>query len=444
MNRPKNDYYKAIEPPVFRRRHKQITDWEQLEEKMRGALDFNALSDDQKVVFEKVMKWYDDPQRILTLGGYAGTGKSTLISIIARELENAGTNQFKIAFCAYTGKAANVLRQKLYDAGIRASVHGLHHYAGTIHSLIYKPVTSATGAVLSWSKKEPEELEEYSLIVIDEASMVDEEMLRDLQGYGIPILAVGDHGQLPPVKGQGSLMLDPELRLERIHRQAEDNPIIRLSQYIRENGNLPKEWVNTKNVRFCTFDELFDYLEPLYANEDTGDIAILTYTNRARQQMNYQARCMRNQKHMEPTPQRDDQFICLKNIQGVLFNGMRGVIETEPEPHQKHWYKGRFFFPDDDLEVEGCVLAHQIGREKTFSDFIEIEELTNRSFSSWSKAGMLFDYGYALTVHKSQGSQFKHVFLLYERPGHLTGEDFRRWLYTAATRSRETLTIVVG
>lgn len=437
--------FDPIEPPMFKRRRKQITDWETLEEEMRGGLDFNALSDDQKEVFEAVMKWYGPDAGLLTLGGYAGTGKSTLVSILAKELELAGAGgAFRIAFCAYTGKAANVLRQKLRMAGIDANIMGFPHYAGTIHSLIYKPLTGPSGAVVDWELRSEEEIGEYGLIVIDEASMVDEKMLEDLRGYGVPILAVGDHGQLPPIKGQSNLMMEPDLRLEKIHRQAEGNPIIQLSKYIRETGGLPDGWQNTEHVRFCTFDELFDILEPLYETENVNDIAILTYKNATRKNMNYQARCMRNRRHMDDKPIVGDQFICLRNVKGTLFNGMRGLLETEPKLHQSYWYNGQFFFPDDELEVSGGILIPQIGRDQTFKEFDEINAITNTYWTKWGHFGMLFDYGYALTVHKSQGSQFKHVFLVYERPYMIEPDDFRRWLYTAATRARETLTIVVG
>lgn len=98
-----NDYYYGKEElggvtqPIFKRRRKPITDWETLEEEMRGVLDYNALSEDQREVFERVMKWYESRGELLTLGGYAGTGKSTLVSIIARELETAPSS----VTCAY-------------------------------------------------------------------------------------------------------------------------------------------------------------------------------------------------------------------------------------------------------------------------------------------------------------------------------------------------------
>lgn len=442
------NHYVKIDPPIITRQKKLITDWEELEDVMRGGLDFNALSDDQQSVFEKVMTWFEHHEAreryLLKLGGYAGTGKSTIISILARELENSSREAFRIAFCAYTGKASNVLGQKLRQAGIVTSPLGDPHFCGTIHSLIYKPEQDENGRVLDWIQKGEDELDMYSLIIVDEASMVDEEMLKHLKSYGIPILAVGDHGQLPPVKGLSALMVDPDLRLEKIHRQAEGSPIIQLSKTIRETGRLPDDWVNNESVRFCTFNELFGILEPLYATEDINDIAILTYKNVTRNLMNYQARCMRNRKHMGPEPVKGDQFICLRNVMGTLFNGMRGTLEDDPSVYEDHWYKGQFFFPDDALSVKGSFLRHQIGRDKTFSSFDEINNLTGAGMNSWSKMGMLLDYGYALTVHKSQGSQFKHVFLMYERGGYQTLDEFQRWAYTACTRARETLTIVVG
>jgi len=117
--------FEPIEPPIVTPRAKPITDWQELEDVMRGGLNFNALSEDQVKVFDHVIKWYEGSigsSDLLTLGGFAGTGKSTLTSIIAKELENAGEKDFSIAFCAFTGKAANGLRQKLRKAGVDCSL----------------------------------------------------------------------------------------------------------------------------------------------------------------------------------------------------------------------------------------------------------------------------------------------------------------------------------
>ncbi len=224
-------------------------------------------------------------------------------------------------------------------------------------------------------------------------------------------------------------MESPTLRLDRIHRQAVGNPIIALSQHIRDHGDLPEHWTNTPNVQFLRFDEMQSILENLYATE--------------KQSMNYQGRCMKHRKDMPITPVDGDQLVCLRNIKGTLFNGMRGVLEGNVR-ELGAWYTGKLYFPDDDLEVEGDFLKAQLGREKTFSSFDELRNQANLEIYSWAKLGMLFDYGNAMTVHKSQGSQFKHVFLVYERPGFATSDDFRRWLYTAVTRARQHVYVVVG
>src|SRR5208282_6828508 len=103
------------------------------------------------------------------------------------------------------------------------------------------------------------------LIIVDEASMVADDMVRDLQSFHVPILAVGDHGQLPPVGGVGSLMKNPMLRLEQIHRQAEGNPIIALSKMIREQGRIPDELPGDA-VRFGKLRFVENLLEERYTD----------------------------------------------------------------------------------------------------------------------------------------------------------------------------------
>lgn len=432
----------------YRARELDPEDWEAFERKLAGSPSVSSLSDDQARVFDKVMAWWNgrSENQVLTLGGFAGTGKSTLVPIIAKEVRGLSrpathsTRLKRIAYCAYTGKAANVLRQKLREAGINASSTSENDFSGTIHSLLYFPVLNKDGEVVYWSSKN--ELN-YDLIVVDEASMVDDKVLGDLAKYDIPILAVGDHGQLPPVKSESSLMQNPDLRLEKIHRQAEDNPIIQFSKYVRERGELPDRWDNSKHVKFIKMSELQDTLEPLYETEDAADIAVLTYTNKLRKHMNYMSRCMKNKREMSLVPVVGDQVICLRNLKSTVFNGMRGKLE-EVTALDKNFYRGTVFFPDDSLEAKGIFLKSQLGREKTYSDFKEIEDDTGLKMMSWSSTGMLLDYGDALTVHKSQGSQFKHVFLVYERPRFAKSDEFGRWLYTGVTRASEYLYIVEG
>ena len=158
--------------------------------------------------------------QVFRLFGYAGAGKTTLARHFA---EHVGG---EVAFAAFTGKAAHVMRAKGCVG------------ATTIHSLIYRPDTDDDGAEApSFTLRRDAPASKADLIVIDECSMVDEELGRDLLSFGAPVLVLGDPAQLPPVKGGGFFTdADPDFMLTEIHRQAADNPIIRLSMNIREGG----------------------------------------------------------------------------------------------------------------------------------------------------------------------------------------------------------------
>ncbi|MDB5543349.1 MAG: hypothetical protein JWO64_498, partial [Hyphomicrobiales bacterium] len=160
--------------------------------------------------------------QIFRLFGYAGTGKTTLARHIAEAIDG------DVVFAAYTGKAALVLRSKgCADAR-------------TIHSLIYRPQDSES-EVPSFVLNEQSPANTASLIIIDECSMVDEDLGRDLLSFGRPILVLGDPAQLPPVKGGGFFTeAEPDFMLTEVHRQAADNPIVRMSMIVREGGRLDR------------------------------------------------------------------------------------------------------------------------------------------------------------------------------------------------------------
>lgn len=418
----------AAVPPMFRRR--AVT----LPSVKTTAASAVVLSEDQERAYDGIVRWRASGRPLLTMSGLAGSGKSTLVAKLASDL--FGT---QVAFCAYTGKASNVLMQKLRAADALSPFHSV----GTIHSLIYDPdIDERTGVVLGW-KRRPALGQQ--LIVIDEASMVNDEMLNDLRAYNVPILAVGDHGQLPPVKGEGSLMRSPEICLEKIHRQAEGSPIIRLAHSVRTNGSFPRGFDGGDHVRLINIGEMKERLKSL----DGEDVAILTYTNRARRFFNNTVRELRHGR-VYTRPVFGDKVMCLRNTERVMFNGMIGTIEAISEQPVENdlWWDCSIVFPDDDLEVMGSVLKAQFGRAKdgtngTFASWAEIKQETGLSVWDWSQAGMLFDYGYALTVHRAQGSSFKHVFLFYEQQNKMTPDEWSRWLYTGVTRASTYLYIVV-
>src|ERR1700704_3898810 len=157
---------------------------------------------------------------IFRLFGYAGTGKTTLSKHIAEGVDG------KVLFAAFTGKAACVMRSK-----------GCHS-ASTIHSLIYK--ARETGEEMpSFELWDDAPASKAKLIIIDECSMVDAELARDLQSFDVPLLVLGDPAQLPPIQGGGFFTdCEPDAMLTEVHRQAQDDPIVRMSMDVREGREL--------------------------------------------------------------------------------------------------------------------------------------------------------------------------------------------------------------
>ena len=390
------------------------------------------LSSDQAQVYEKILSWRQRRDSFMTFGGYAGTGKTTVIAELSKEL--SGT----VAFVTYTGKASGVLTKKLRQAGSRYS-------CSTIHSLIYEPVEDpTTGRVIRWERKPKIEAD---IIVIDEASMVNDEMLLDLKSYRVPILAVGDHGQLPPIQGKGVLMGQLDAKLEQIHRQAEGSPIIRLSRDVREQGHIPSDLDTDEFVQVLDQQAAMEKLQDLYAAGET-DIGIITYTNRSRQFYNGIARQLWLKEEPPPHPVVGDRMVCLRNTEHIMFNGMIGTI-TEPALDNNYWWNTSVTFEDERFSVRGELLKTQLGRDRTYGSWTEISidlhELKKPPLDvrRWQDVGLLFDYGYALTCHKFQGSQAKHVFLLHEQSNMMSHDEWRRWLYTGITRATQHLYVMV-
>jgi exodeoxyribonuclease-5 len=394
----------------------------------------DELSEDQLEAYKEMVTWVTNPGPLLRFGGYAGTGKSTLLALLAYSHPHK-----RIAFCAYTGKAAGVLRQKIYMGASHV------HEVSTIHSLIYRPIVDGkTGQVVHWGRRDS--LDDYDLIVVDEASMVDEGLYQDLSAYGIPILATGDHGQLPPVMGNFNLMEDPDLRLERIHRQAEGNPILQLSAHIRKYGDLPDGLITEENIQYIGRSNMPDLLRNIYTTPDvrSEDAAVLCYMNKTRQEINTTARQLRFPDHPLDAPLVGDQLICLRNAKDTVFNGMRGTLTGITKySRDTHCYRASVSFPDDEIEFDGPVSAHQFGQLATFKSFEELAPFNMTGLTDWDDVGLLMDYGYALTVHKAQGSAFECVVLVYERPRGASDDDFKRWLYTGVTRCADMLFIVL-
>ncbi len=385
-----------------------------------------TLSQDQRVALNKLWQWlkYDSKtEGYITLGGYAGTGKTTSLAVFRKYLR-AVLPDWQVAFISFTGKATRVLKSALRQ---QQAIYQ-DDFVGTIHSLIYSPVINERQEIISWDRKNQLD---YQLIIIDEGSMVDYQIWQDLKRYEIPIIAAGDHGQLPPIQGSFNLMAAPQLKLEQIHRQAKDNPIINLSMMAREKGEIPvanyAPGVKKLSREDFASQELVEQMIRMHPEQSL----ILCGYNKTRIKLNAFARELLGFEMPEPRPQ--DRVICLRNNhEKDVYNGMLGTVISLTKEDKK-WYFAEIALDEEPEPYRGLILAEQFNAERA-------KNFTSERADTLQ--GELFDFGYALTVHKAQGSQAKKVIVFEERFKQMDDEMWRRWLYTAVTRAEQELYII--
>jgi exodeoxyribonuclease-5 len=371
------------------------------------------LSPQQDAALLAVSRWLKSPRPpVFRLFGYAGTGKTTLARKIA---DDAGG---EVLFAAFTGKAAQVMRNK----GCRN--------ARTIHSLIYRPrgekPEKETGELQpAFALNRTSEVRKAKLVIIDECSMVDEKLGRDLLSFGTPILVLGDPGQLPPVKsGEGGggyfTEREPDVMLTEIHRQARENPIVQLAQTVREGGK--PAYGRYGDSRVIGRDDI-EAEDVLAADQ------VLVGMNRTRSLYNRRIRALKGFDGVLPAS--GDKLVCLRNSteKGLLNGGLWRVssVGTRAGPAINMLVKS------EDEGPHGASAKIRV-LKAMFEDGPEAVTFDRRRHSDE------FDYGYALTVHKAQGSQWDKLVLFDESYAFRDTRD--RWLYTAITRAAEAVTIV--
>jgi exodeoxyribonuclease-5 len=340
--------------------------------------------------------------QVFRLFGYAGTGKTTLAKHIAENVDG------KVLFAAFTGKAASVMRHKGCVG------------ASTIHSLIYRARESGEETP-SFDLWHDSPAADASLIIIDECSMVDAELGRDLLSFGAPVLVLGDPAQLPPIQGGGFFTDEaPDAMLTEVHRQARNDPIVRLSMEVRAGQRLaPGQDGLTDVVRRADFD-------PGRALEADQMLVGRNATRRA-----YNARLRERRGIAESLPVADDKLVCLRNNRRKgLFNG--GLWLVKERRARKTGILSMRLRPDE--ETGGRIVKVSV-RPECFTGGIEELEWPQR------KRYDEFDFGYVLTVHKAQGSQWDDVVLFDE--SFAFPDSRERWLYTGITRAVRRLTVVV-
>ncbi|RTL82202.1 MAG: ATP-binding protein [Hyphomicrobiales bacterium] len=359
---------------------------------------------EQDNALSAVARWLATPRgpQVFRLFGYAGTGKSTLALHLAEHVEG------DVAFAAFTGKAALVMRSK----GCKD--------ARTIHSLIYRATDSETEEP-SFVLNDDSDAAHAKLIVIDECSMVDEELGRDLLSFGKKVLVLGDPAQLPPVKGGGFFTeAEPDVMLTHVHRQASDNPIIRLSMTIREGGAL---------TRGAYGDTRIVGREGLDPTLVTGADQVLVGLNRTRRAYNGRLRELRG--FTGAFPHSGEKLVCLRNNRKKgLLNGALFTVKSAGALRRG---KIRMLVTPEEGE------AGKFQRVSIIPQFFEGGE--GEIPYALRKDSDEFDFGYALTVHKAQGSQWDDVTLFDE--SFAFREHRARWLYTGVTRAAKKLTLVM-
>ena len=372
------------------------------------------FSPQQDAALKAVSDWLKagHPQ-IFRLFGYAGTGKTTLARHFAEHVDG------DVQFAAFTGKAAQVLRAR-----------GASN-ARTIHSLIYRPrgeetvedeATGKTSIAPTFSLNRQSPVAKAALIIVDECSMVDEALGRDLMSFGTPILVLGDPGQLPPISGGGFFTdHEPDILLTEIHRQARDNPIIQLALDVREGRELMYGDYGTAQVISKA-----DVTSELVLDADQ----VLVGINRTRRRYNMRLRELKG--FGEVYPQSGDKLVCLRNdpAKGLLNGSLWTVMSAAKETTKPGI--NLLVVPEEEDASRGIAKIKLLKAQFSDPD-TEIPWQTKKRYDD-------FDYGYALTVHKAQGSQWNNVVLFDES---FAFRDTReRWLYTAVTRAAERLTVV--
>lgn len=354
--------------------------------KKTSSQDF-TLSQEQNKAVQHLLSHVRD-RKVQTLGGYAGTGKTSIVKHLTRRL-------FGWAVIAYTGKASGVLRRKGVDAS-------------TIHSLIYainKPgMEDYVEGEPEWRLKKPWEIG-VDGIIIDEASMVSKQIYNDLLTFDLPIIAIGDHGQLEPISGDKfNLMQFPDITLETIHRNA--GPISYFAEFLRNSGD-PKDW---------------DYTEEEIQSVKWGEGSSLPFEcdqiicslNTTRVGLNKAFRQVLGYPPERPIPG-DRCMILQNNREKGVFNGQQGIIVNIDG------YNRMTF------ESNGCRYWLRF-RPEVFNQ--------EKPTLEWDKYSIPLDYCYAATAWKCQGSEWDSVAVLDER---VNWCEYKRWAYTCASRARNKL-----
>lgn len=388
------------------------------------------LTEGQKQGLATALERYKYGEPYTVICGYAGTGKSTLVKFI---IEALGIDENDVVYTAFTGKATQVLQRKG------------NKNCKTLHKLLFKHYMQDDG---TYVRSRVPYLEE-KLVVVDECSMAPKELVEILLSHHVYTLFLGDNSQLPPVSpDQDNHLLDhPHIMLTEIMRQEAESEIIQLSMKIRQCQPLTE--FHGKEVQVI-------HKSDLTTGMMTWADQILVAKNETRNTVNKKMRQLLG--HTGELPERGDKVICLHNYwnkvaenDNVLINGTIGYLDRviPAKVFIPPKFGGGTFsiikanFTSDCGDDFGKLPMDKrliLEGEKTLSNEMTFKLMKNKKTKD--KVPLEFTYGYAITCHKSQGSEWDNVLVLEENFPFDTIEH-SRWLYTAVTRAAKKLVIVM-
>jgi exodeoxyribonuclease-5 len=403
-------------------------------------MDDIVLSPDQETACTKLIEALIRGERVLVLTGSAGTGKTTLVRVLIERIRELGWNA---QYAASTGKAAVRLSQTV---GLPAT---------TVHAALYGSVRETLeGQPVFLDPKPP--CTGKTVLVVDEASMIDEALdleIRSQMPRDSVLLYVGDRNQLPPVVGNfGPNFAEPTAILTEIHRRALDNPITQISCTILAGGKLPMDPIGDTYCRSQA--SLAAVASFVTEQQEAGkDLVVLCWTNDVRQRMNRLIRRNLGYDKEGPVTVNDRLLVLYNNRKLGRMNGevarVKEVLPFEDSPWMKRTIQSGV--PATEQEMAGlCVRLEPdtqafihpglIGAPlQEFRDFTRKGGLRLTDVHSW----LHVDYGQAITVHRSQGSEWATVVFLIDRSTRLMAkknpDQARQLVYTGITRAKERL-----
>lgn len=382
----------------------------------------------QQNAIDETIQWYKTKNKqIWEISGIAGSGKTTIVYHIIKEL---GLQHDEVLFMAYVGKATLALSLK-------------GNYAQTIHSTIYDivetPIRDELGQFIMSNGKlvtRPEFVKKDSLpkniklIVLDEGRMVGKHIAEDLVSYGIPMIVLGDHHQLDPPFGEPYFLDNPDVVLTEPMRQALDDPIFMLANKATK-GEFIKRGKYGDN---CFVIDKSMVSDKMLTKSDI----IICGRNKTRDTINRYIRYDVLKRKSE-CPVIGDKLICRQNNWGrtigngiFLINGMVGYAEeVYLDTYNKHSITIDFRPDFSDFDYFKKLVVDY----KALTEPYKENKASKRSY--YNK----FEYGYAISTHLSQGSEWNCPLVIYEDYG--TAEFKRKSLYTAITRAKKKLILVM-